>query len=68
MARERLVVVSYPADGEFAQINTGVLDGDASVVFLDRHRADERREILRQADVLIGWHFAAELPAGAWQD
>ncbi len=68
MARERLVAVSYPADGEFTQINADVLDGEASVVFLDRHREGERREILRQADVLIGWHFAAELPAGAWQD
>jgi hypothetical protein len=28
---------------------------------LDRHPEDERREILRRADVLIGWHFGAEL-------
>ena len=48
MAREWLVAVSYPADDEFTQINTGMLDCDASVVFLERHQEDERREILRQ--------------------
>jgi len=68
MAREWLVAISYPADDEFTKINTGVLDGYASVIFLDRRPEDERREILRQADVLIGWHFEAELPADAWQD
>jgi phosphoglycerate dehydrogenase-like enzyme len=68
MAREWLVAVSYPADDEFTKINTGVLDGYASVAFLDRRPEDERREILRQADVLIGWHFGEELPVGAWHD
>jgi phosphoglycerate dehydrogenase-like enzyme len=68
MAREWLVAVSYPADDEFTQINTDVLDGHASVVFLGKRPEDERREILRQADVLIGWHFGEELPVGAWVD
>jgi phosphoglycerate dehydrogenase-like enzyme len=68
MARRWLVAVSYPADDEFTKINMGVLDGHASVVFLDRRPEDERREILREADVLIGWHFGEELPAGAWED
>lgn len=68
MAREWLVAVSYPADDEFTQINTGVLDGHGSIVFLGKRPEDERREILRQADVLIGWHFGEEIPAGAWED
>ena len=68
MAREWLVAVSYPADDEFIRINTGVLGGLAKVVFLDGLPEDEYREILRQADVLVGWHFSEELPAGAWQD
>ena len=68
MAREWLVAVSYPADDEFIRINTGVLGGLAKVVFLDGLLEDEYREILRQADVLVGWHFSEELPAGAWED
>jgi phosphoglycerate dehydrogenase-like enzyme len=68
MARESLVAVSYPVDDEFTRISTDVLDGPARVVFLDGRAADQRREILRQADVLIGWHLREELPAGTWQD
>jgi phosphoglycerate dehydrogenase-like enzyme len=68
MARESLVAVSYPVDDEFTRISTDVLDGPARVVFLDGRAADQRREILRQADVLIGWHLSEELPAGTWQD
>ncbi len=68
MADESLVAVSYPADDEFTRINTGVLDGPARVVFLHGRPEGECREILRQADVLIGWHLSEELPAGAWQD
>ena len=33
MARERLVAVSYPADEEYARINSEVLAGDAEVVY-----------------------------------
>jgi phosphoglycerate dehydrogenase-like enzyme len=68
MAREPVVAVSYPVDEEFTQINTGVLDGCARVVFLHGRPEDEFREILRQADVLIGWHLREELPAGGWPD
>ena len=68
MARESLVAVSYPVDDEFTRINTGVLDGSARVVFLHGRPEDEVREIMRQADVLIGWHLSQELPAGTWQD
>jgi len=68
MAREKLVAVSYPVDGEFTRINTAVLDGSARVAFLHGRPEDEFRETMRQADVLIGWHLSEELPAGTWQD
>jgi phosphoglycerate dehydrogenase-like enzyme len=68
MGGDVLVAVSYPADDEFAAINTGVLDGSARVAFLDGRPEDERREILREAEVLIGWHLTTELSARAWQD
>src|SRR5438034_4517091 len=64
MASGSLVAVSYPVDGEFVQINTGVVDGLAEVAFLDGRPDAEFRDILRQADVLIGWHLSQELPAG----
>jgi len=68
MAGERLVAVSYPVDDEFTRINAGVLDGHARVVFLHGRPDDQRRELLRQADVLIGWHLREELPAGILAD
>lgn len=68
MARELLVAVSYPVDEEFTRINTGVLDGSARVVFLHGRPEGEFREILREADVLIGWHLNQELPAGILLD
>jgi phosphoglycerate dehydrogenase-like enzyme len=68
MARDLLVAVSYPVDDEFTMINTGVLDGTAQVVFLYGRPDGEFREILRQADVLIGWHLREELPAGILHD
>jgi phosphoglycerate dehydrogenase-like enzyme len=67
MARGSLVAVSYPADGEFVRINTAVLDGLAEIVFLNGRPEAESRDILRQADVLIGWHLSQELPAGILQ-
>jgi glycerate dehydrogenase len=68
MAADSLVAVSYPADEEFAQINTRVLDGAARVAFVHGRPDDEVREVLGQADVLLGWHLGEELPAGALQD
>jgi phosphoglycerate dehydrogenase-like enzyme len=68
MARESLVAVSYPVDDEFTRINTGVLGGSARVIFLQSCPADQRREVLRQADALIGWHLREELPPSSWQD
>jgi hypothetical protein len=34
MPRGSLVAVTYPVDGDFAQVNTSVLDGLAEVAFL----------------------------------
>jgi len=68
MAHGRLVAVSYPVDDEFTRINAEVLDGEAGVAFLPGLGEGERREILRQADALIGLHLSRELPAGAWPD
>jgi phosphoglycerate dehydrogenase-like enzyme len=66
MARERLVAISYPVDDEFALINAEVLDGDAALAFLPRLGGAQRREVLRQAEALIGLQLSRELPAGAW--
>jgi glycerate dehydrogenase len=68
MAADSLVAVSYPADDEFARINTLVLDGSARVAFLHGRPDDEIREILGQADALLVWHLGEELPAGALQE
>jgi glycerate dehydrogenase len=68
MARESLVAVTYPVDDEFTRINTGVLDGSARVVFLHGRPEDEFREVVRQANALIGWHLGEELPAGILHD
>ena len=68
MPHERLVAVSYPVDGEMTRVNTDVLRADATVAFLQQRGEDERREILRRAEALIGWNLREELPDGAWQD
>ena len=68
MAADLLVAVSYPVDDEFARINANVLDGSARVLFLHGRPDGEVRELLRQADVLLGWHLGEELPAGALAD
>jgi len=68
MAHESLVAVSYPVDDELARINTGALDGLASVVFLNGRPEDEFRGLVHAADALIGWHLSEELPAGVLAD
>ena len=68
MAADLLVAVSYPADDEFVRINTSVLHGSARVAFLHGRPEGEVRELLREADVLLGWHLGEELPAGALAD
>src|SRR5690348_16068955 len=64
MARGSLVAVSYPVDGEFAQVNTSVLNGLAEFACLDCRPEAEVRDTLRQAAVLVGWHLGQELLAG----
>ena len=65
MTQERLVVVSYPVDEDFARVNSEVLAGDATV--LATHELDDaqRRQALRRAEALIAWEPAGEIPVGA---
>ena len=51
MSRGSVVAVSYPVDGEFAQITTSVLDGLAEVAFLDGSPDAEIRDIDRKSVV-----------------
>lgn len=67
MAHERLVAVSYPVDGEFTSINADVLGDLATLSYTDGMPEDERAEVLRQAEVLIGLRLQREVPAGALQ-
>ncbi len=67
MAHERLVAVSYPVDGEFTSINADVLGNLATLSYTDGMPEDERAEVLRQAEVLIGLRLQREVPAGALQ-
>ena len=67
MARERLVVVGYPVDEEFAGINNGVLGDVASIAFLRRFPKSERMEVISEAQALLSWNLRRELPPGALQ-
>src|SRR5690349_11424129 len=68
MDRRPLVAVTYPVDGEFAEINTSILGPVAEVVFLDGRPEAEFRDVLSQADVLLGWHLNTELPDGVLRE
>src|SRR5215472_9843517 len=65
MTREQLVVVSYPADQEFAQINSDILGDDASIIYTYEMDEAGRTRALRDADALLAWELAEEIPAGA---
>jgi phosphoglycerate dehydrogenase-like enzyme len=65
MAQQRLVAVSYPADSEFARINSEVLAGDAKVVCTYELPDAQRAQTLRRADALLAWELPKEVPAGA---
>jgi phosphoglycerate dehydrogenase-like enzyme len=67
MAQERLVAVSYPVDGEFTSINADVLGDLAAVSYTDGMPEDERADVLRQAEALIGLRLQREVPAGTLQ-
>jgi phosphoglycerate dehydrogenase-like enzyme len=65
MAPDRLVAVSYPADEEYARINSEVLAGDAEVVSTYELPDAQRAQTLRRADALLAWELPKEIPAGA---
>jgi len=65
MPRDRLVVVSYPADEDYARINADVLAGEATVAVLRQVPEPDRPALLARAEALIGWNLRRELPAGA---
>jgi phosphoglycerate dehydrogenase-like enzyme len=65
MAKERLVAVSYPADEEFARINSEVLAGTAEIACTYELPDPQRAQILRRADALLAWELPEEIPAGA---
>jgi len=64
MARERLVAVSYPADQEYIQANSEILGDDAEVVWTYELDEADRARALRDADALLAWDLAKEVPAG----
>jgi phosphoglycerate dehydrogenase-like enzyme len=65
MARQPLVAVSYPADADYARMNSEVLDGDAEVAYTHDLDDAQRTALLRRADALLGWELPDEIPAGA---
>jgi phosphoglycerate dehydrogenase-like enzyme len=65
MPSERLVVVSYPADEDYARINAHMLAGEAAVAFLRQVPEPDRPDVLAEAEALIGWVVGRELPDGA---
>lgn len=68
MPQERLVAVSYPADEEFARINSAVLAGDADVACTYELPDALRAQTLRRAEALIAWELPKEIPAGALRE
>jgi phosphoglycerate dehydrogenase-like enzyme len=67
MTRERLVAVCYPADDEFARMNSDVLARDAEVVCTYELDDAQRTKTLRRAEALLSWELAKEIPAGAFE-
>jgi phosphoglycerate dehydrogenase-like enzyme len=68
MAHKRLVVVSYPADEDFARINAEVLAGDAEVIYTDRLDDEERARTVPRAAALLTWELPKEVPPGALRE
>jgi phosphoglycerate dehydrogenase-like enzyme len=67
MARERLVAVSYPVDEDFTRANAEILGDDADLVCTYELDDAGRTRALRDADALLAWDLAEEIPAGALQ-
>ncbi len=57
--------MSYPADEEFARINSAVLAGEAEVVYTHELGDAERARAVRQSDALLAWKLFDEVPAAA---
>jgi len=64
MPRERVVAVTYQVNNEYLKINTDVLGADATLVFSHQAAEHERAALIAQAEAMIGWNPARELPAG----
>jgi phosphoglycerate dehydrogenase-like enzyme len=65
MTGERLVAVSYPADDEFARVNSEALAGEAEIVYTSELDGTRRAQTLGRAEVLLAWELDKEIPAGA---
>ncbi len=64
MTRERLVAVSYPADDDYARINSEILANDATIVSTFALDDDQRAEAIRRADAVVAWEVPKEIPPG----
>lgn len=68
MAGGPLVAVSYPADAEFARVNSEVLDGTAEIIYTYELADRQRTQALRRADAMLAYVLPDEVPAGALDD
>jgi glycerate dehydrogenase len=64
MSRKRLVAVSYPADDDYAKINSEVLADDATIVSTFGLDDEQRAEAIRRADAVVAWEVPKEIPPG----
>jgi phosphoglycerate dehydrogenase-like enzyme len=60
----RLVAVTYPASEDYFEINCQVLEAEAAVVFAQQVDEGRRAALVEEAEALIGWNPATELPPG----
>jgi phosphoglycerate dehydrogenase-like enzyme len=65
MADERLVAVTYRADAAFTEINAEILGAEADLVYTYDLGDAGRARALAEADAMLGWELAKEVPAGA---
>lgn len=64
MTRKRLVAVSYPADDDYARINSEILGNDANLVATFGLDDEQRADAIRRADAVVAWELPAEIPPG----
>lgn len=64
MTRKRLVAVSYPADDDYARINSEVLGNDANLVATFGLADEQRADAIRRADAVVAWEPHKEIPPG----